>query len=88
MVILCEHGADIKSLEDVYFWQNPRKHQIRWKTVDGKRAKDVISAKAVDGNQLYKSLCTIRDRYNVDFVFCQKKETGQKIIDILGGLHD
>lgn len=85
LVILCEHGADIKSLEDVYFWQNPRKYQIRWKTVNGKRVKDVISARAVDGNQLYKSLCTIRDRYNVDFVFCQKEETGQKIIEILGG---
>lgn len=83
LVILCEHGADIKTLEDVYFWQNPRKYQIRWKTINGKRVKDVISAKAVDGNQLYKSLCTIRDRYNVDFVFCQKEETGQKIIDIL-----
>lgn len=83
LVILCEHGADIKSLEDVFFWQNPRKYQIRWKTVNGKRVKDVISAKAVDGNQLYKSLCTIRDRYNVDFVFCQKEETGQKIIEIL-----
>lgn len=84
LVILCEHGADIKSLEDVFFWQNPRKYQIRWKTVNGKRVKDVISAKAVDGNQLYKSMCTIRDRYNVDFVFCQKEETGQKIIEILG----
>lgn len=84
LVILCEHGADIRSLEDVYFWQNPRKYQIRWKTVNGKRVKDVISAKAVDGNQLYKSLCTIRDRYNVDFVFCRKEETGQKIIEILG----
>lgn len=88
LVILCEHGADIKSLEDVFFWQNPRKYQIRWKTVNGKRVKDVISAKAVDGNQLYKSLCTIRDRYNVDFVFCQKEETGQKIIEILGGKID
>lgn len=88
LVILCEHGADIKNLEDVYFWQNPRKYQIRWKTVNGKRVKDVISAKAVDGNQLYKSLCTIRDRYNVDFVFCQKEETGQKIIEILGGQID
>lgn len=88
LVILCEHGADIKSLEDVYFWQNPRKYQIRWKTVNDKRVKDVISAKAVDGNQLYKSLCTIRDRYNVDFVFCQKEETGQKIIEILGGRID
>lgn len=88
LVILCEHGADIKSLEDVYFWQNPRKYQIRWRTVNGKRVKDVISAKAVDGNQLYKSLCTIRDRYSVDFIFCQKEETGQKIIEILGGAHD
>lgn len=88
LVILCEHGADIKTLEDVFFWQNPRKYQIRWKTVNGKRVKDVVSAKAVDGNQLYKSLCTIRDRYNVDFVFCQKEETGQKIIEILGGLYD
>lgn len=88
LIILCEHGADIKSLEDVYFWQNPRKYQIRWKTVNGKRVKDVISARAVDGNQIYKSLCTIRDRYNVDFVFCQKEETGQKIIEILGGSYD
>ena len=80
LIILCEHGADIKSLEDVFFWQNPRKYQIRWKTVNGKRVKDVISAKAVDGNQLYKSLCTIRDRYGVSFIFC--------IIEILGGSYD
>lgn len=85
VVILCEHGHDIKSLEDVYFWQNPRKHRIVWKTVNGQRVKTVVSEKAVDGNQLYKSLCTIRDRYNVDFAFCAKEETGRKIVEILGG---
>lgn len=83
IIILCEHGGEIRSMEDVYFWENPRKHQIRWKTVDGKKVKTVLSEKAVDGNQLYKSLCTIRDRYNVDFVFCQESETGQKIAEIL-----
>lgn len=88
LVILCEHGADIKSIEDVYFWQNPRKHRIQWRTVNGKRVKSVISARAVDGPQLYKSLCTIRDRYGVNLVFCQKEETGQRIVDILGGAHD
>lgn len=88
LFVLVENEDDIKCLEDVYFYQNPRKHKVRWKTVNGKRVKDVISAKAVDGNQLYKSLCTIRDRYSVDFVFCQKEETGQKIIEILGGSHD
>ena len=85
IVILCEHGEDIKTMEDVYFWQNPRKHRVIWKTVNGKRVRTVVSEKAVDGNQLYKSLCTIRDRYNVDFVFCTKEETGRRIVEILGG---
>lgn len=83
IIILCEHGPDVKLLEDVYFWQNPRKHRVIWKTINGKRVKTVVSEKAVDGNQLYKSLCTIRDRYNVDFVFCTKEETGKKIVEIL-----
>lgn len=88
IVILCEHGDDIKTLEDVYFWENPRKHKTIWKTVNGKRVKQVASEKAVDGQQLYKSFCTIRDRYNVSFVFCNKEETGKKIIEILGGAYD
>lgn len=83
LVILVEHGSEIKCLEDVYFWQNPRKHEVRWRVVDGKREKYVVSAKAVDGNQLYKSLCTIRDRYHVRFEFCEKKDTGKEIIRIL-----
>lgn len=90
LVILVEHGPEIKCIEDVYFWQNPRKHEIRWRVVDGKREKYVVSAKAVDGNQLYKSLCTIRDRYHVRFEFCEKKDTGKEIIRILkeGGVND
>lgn len=83
LVILIEHGADIKSLEDVYFWKNPRKHEVRWKWENGKRVKYVVSAKAVDGDQLYKSLCTMRDRYNVKFAFCEKKDTGAEIVRIL-----
>lgn len=83
LIILIEHGNDIKSLEDVYFWQNPRKHEIRWKTVNGQKIKTVVSAKAVDGEQLYKSLCTIRDRYNVRFEFCNKNETGKRIMELL-----
>lgn len=88
LVILVEHGADIKSLEDVYFWKNPRKHEVRWRIVNGKREKYVVSAKAVDGNQLYKSLCTIRDRYHVRFEFCEKKDTGVRIAEILSEEND
>ena len=83
LVILVEHGPDIQTLEDVYFWQNPRRHEVRWRYRDGKREKYVISEKAVDGTQLYRSMCTIRNRYGVQFEFCAKQDTGKRIIEIL-----
>lgn len=85
IIILCEHGEDIRSLEDIYFWENPRKHKIKWKTVNGKRIRTVESEKAIDGKQLYKSLHTIQGRYGVQFEFCCKEETGRRIIELLGG---
>lgn len=85
IVFLVEHGPDVRSLEDVYFWQNPRKHEIRWRynRQTGQKEKYFVSPKAVDGKQLYKSLCTIQDRYEAKFQFCTKEETGKKIMEIL-----
>ena len=70
LIILIEHGDDIRTLEDVYFWDNPRLLQ---------------SPKAINGKSLYRSLCTIRDRYNVRFEFCSKHDTGRKIMELLDG---
>lgn len=83
IIILCEHGPDINNLQDVYFWQNPRKHEVKWKTVNGRKIKTVESSKAVDGEQLYKSLITMRDKYGVRFEFCTKDITGQRIKELL-----
>lgn len=88
LIILVEHGEGICTLDDVYFWQNPRKHEVRWRMVNGKREKYVVSAKAVDGVQLYRSLKTIENRYNVRFEFCEKKDTGKRIIELLGDDND
>ena len=73
VIILCEHGGNIKSLEDVREWVNPR---LR------------TSPKAVSGKQLFKILFTIKQKYDVDFVFCDKRMTGYKIIELLGGVSD
>jgi hypothetical protein len=69
LIILCEHGDDIRCLDDVYFWDNPRIKK---------------SPKATTGAALFASLSTIRDRYNVQFEFCQKSETGRRIMELLG----
>lgn len=85
LIILIEHGEEIKTLEDVYFWQNPRKRPTKWVMQNGHPVKVPENIKAVQGDVLYKSLCTIRDRYGVLFEFCDQKNTGQRIVDLLGG---
>lgn len=68
LVILCEHGGQIKTLEDVASWKNPRLRE---------------SPKAITGERLYKVLRTIRERYDVEFQFCDKRQTGRRIMEIL-----
>lgn len=68
LIILVEHGGDIHELEDVFFWNNPR-------------IKD--SPRATTGQALYRSLLTIRDRYGVRFEFCDKRHTGERIVELL-----
>lgn len=68
LCILCEHGRGVTCLEDIKYWENPRLYKY---------------PKAMKGSTLYYTLCTIKTKYNVDFKFCTKQETGDMIIDLL-----
>ena len=81
LIILCEHGKDINSLEDVIFWKNPRSEKR--KKIDGKWK--TVNTNAMKGDVLYKILTTLEEKYGVRFEFCDKEETGRKIVEILGG---
>lgn len=70
LVVLCEHGKGIKRLQDIISWKNPRLKE---------------SPLAVSGERLYKILSAMSKHYNVEFLFCDKKETGNRIIEILSG---
>lgn len=96
LVILIEHGEDIKCLEDVFFFYQPEQVRYKWVTkkdlcgntvvLNGKPVKERISymQQPIKGDSLYRALRTIRDRYNVRFEFCTREETGLKIMEILG----
>lgn len=79
VIFVCEHGEGIETLEDVIFWNNPRrtkriKENGQWKTVE---------TKATTGDTLYKILQTIERKYDTQFIFCGKGETGNVIKNIL-----
>lgn len=83
LIILIEHSNQIKSIDDVAKWENPRlnkrvrdKNTGLWKTV---------KTKAMTGETLAKIMRTMERKYGCEFMFCSKLHTGQLIIEILRG---
>ena len=69
LIMLVEHGGRITSLDSVMGWVNPR-----LKT----------SPYAVSGEKLHKIMVTIAAKYGVEWRFCQKRNTGKVVCQILG----
>ena len=65
LVILCEHGGQIKAFSDVKRWKS------RYGKATGKSLSDAIF-------RLYVA-------YGVPVMYCDKRSTGRRIIEILGG---
>ncbi len=70
IIVLVEHSKNIRTLEDVIHWVNPRLK---------------VSPLAVSGERLYKILSAMSKTYNVEFRFCTKDQTGATIIELLKG---
>lgn len=80
LVFLVEHGKGIENLQDVIWWDNPR----RFKRIKNKSGRwETVETKAMQGETLYKILCTQERKYGCCFLFCDKKDTGKEIIRIL-----
>jgi len=70
LYILIETEWNIKTVDDVHIWVNPRRH---------------FSSKAVTGAKLEKIMKTMTRRYGVSFMFCRPTETADMILRILDG---
>jgi hypothetical protein len=73
MIVLVEE-EEIKTLDDVKKWDNPRRK---------------YSKKATTGEQLYKILSTMQFRYDCVFLFADRASYPQTLIKLLkGGLEN
>lgn len=68
MYILVEEKLDCT--EDVSLWKSP----IR---------KDGTPYTRMSGSVLYKYMMSWKYKHNIEYVFCDKKETGRKILELL-----
>ena len=100
LIFLIEHSNQVKSIDDVEKWKNPRRFVKTKIWVDDKLLTDekgeeywepghfetiTKETKAMTGETLAKVMRTQERKYGVKFMFCDKLHTGQRIIEILGG---
>lgn len=69
LIILVQEPG-IKILSDVCSWYNWRRKK---------------NPKALNGKQLYSIMCTMQERYGVVWLFCNKRNVGQRVIELLNG---
>lgn len=69
LIFLIEHGGGIHALEDVAKWNNPRLK---------------VSPLAISGERLFRIMYTMMCKYNIEWHFCDKRNTGKKILELLG----
>lgn len=93
LVVLVEHSANVKSLEDVAKWLNPRlfnyckRNRIPMRGDLKENIREYVShggqKPPVSGEQLAKTMKTMSEKYGIRWEFCDKNHTGQRIIEIL-----
>lgn len=64
LIVLCEHGGKIRSIDDVKCWRS--------------------EYSKVSGRRLMEEIYRVHISYGVQFMFCSKRSTAKKIIELLG----
>lgn len=70
LVVLCECGGGVMSIADVARWKNPM------------LAKH---PNAMTGRALAENMYRVHISYGVEFLFCERDETGRRIVELLRG---
>ena len=92
LYVLVENTDGVKSIDDLFQWQNPMSRvwvnstEVIGLHKNGRpRYKKVQKyPKATKGDVLAKSLLTMQLKYGVEFLFCRPEEAGEKILELLG----
>lgn len=88
LYVLIENNDGVRTINDVFGWQNPRMHnynKIKYMHSIGKyQSVKLPKSSPTSGQALAKALLTMQLRYGVEFLFCSPEEAGAKILELLG----
>lgn len=87
LYVLVENEDGIKTVQDLFAWQNPRMHRYnkiaymhrlgKWENIP------LPKAAPTNGPTLAKAMLTMQAKYGVEFHFCRPEEAGKRILELL-----
>ena len=83
LIVLVEEPG-IKTLDDVPGWKNPRIIKYRQEEEAG---IEHVARPPVSSERLHKIMRTMSETYGVEWCFCDKRHTGETILQLLGVEH-
>lgn len=88
LIVLVEQG-EIADLSHVHDWHNPRYERymyIKAAHENGKMLRTKLPPKApIDSERLQNMMQTMSEKYGVEWMFCDKADTGRVLCEILTG---
>lgn len=92
--VLIESAPEVSSLEDVKYWKNwkqlyayCRRNHIRAGQGMMERIEEYVAhggqKPPVSGEQLYKAMVTMAEKYGFKWAFCKPEDTGRAIVYLL-----
>ena len=84
LIVLVEED-NIKNLDDVSAWHNPRLDIYTSQYIQGQRKRVQKYPKATKGETLAKAMRTMQLKYGVEFMFCPKDQAGKRVVELLFG---
>ena len=85
LVILVENDQDIRTIDDVKRWKNPRMFAYYKKRGSFMRRGLKPPPPPASNVQLVKIMWSMQKKYGVEFQFCAPEDAGRRVIEILEG---
>ena len=84
LYVLIENNDNVKCIDDLNYWDNPRIKMQKWiTTLSGERRKVLKYPDATKGVTLAKAMRTMESKYGVKYLFCTPEEAGAMILELL-----
>lgn len=90
--VLVENTENIRSVQDILKWSNPRLHKYhkvnymhkigKWQNIHNKGSKPPC-----DNTRLMKTMITMAAKYDIHWIFCSPYESAERIVELLTGEH-